>query len=339
MLRVKPREKLLRYIDTHFDPDDIGGDELHFTCPFCEGGRSRERSFYMNMDKGAGLCHRASCGWRGGAVKFVAETMGIEFDEAAEMLDMGVLINDDTLSESLLLLNRVQLGEEVKPFFSDFEIPFEYEDVLTSLEKDEIYEWIEKREYKPFDFLNRDHRIVVPTSTYYNISDTKKICTIGYVCFMVSTKDQKAYILYDYTGKNKHKTINPPAKVLSRMLYNYNRVEQGRTDTVFIVEGIFDAARLIQRGLDAVAIFGTNISEQQVYLLSRLPQDEICICLDHNTKKKTKAIFDLLKERIVDKDLTYMRIEKEGEDPDSLSEELFWEYFDARRGISQKIDI
>lgn len=341
MLKPSQREKLEKYIRQHYyDSLNEMDEEFHFLCPFCDGGRSRERTFYLNVENGAGLCHRASCDWKGGAVKFISETMGISFEEAKEMLDMGNVITDDTLLESLMMFNRATSShEESNSFFNSITIPFDYEDVGTSLEKEEVYKWITRRGYNPFKFLNGQHRVVMPSDAFYETSEGKKMYTIGYVCFIVATREERAFILYDYTGEAKRKTINPPNKVLSRMLYGYNRAARGRSDTVFIVEGIFDAARLMQRGLDAVAIFGTNISEQQVYLLSQLPQDEICICLDHNTKKKTKSIYEMLKDRIEDKDLTYITIEKEGEDPDSLCEDLFWEYFDARRGEARKIDI
>lgn len=62
----------------------------------------------------------------------------------------------------------------------------------------------------------------------------------------------------------------------SNILYNYDNAKKEKN--VILVEGVFDAAMLYQRGYNVVACFGSNISTNQIILLSIF--DKVFLALD-----------------------------------------------------------
>lgn len=60
-------------------------------------------------------------------------------------------------------------------------------------------------------------------------------------------------------------------------LYNYDGIKKGE---VILVEGIFDALRLMRDELNVVATFGKKVSEYQVQLLKRKGVSSVCLMYD-----------------------------------------------------------
>ena len=60
---------------------------------------------------------------------------------------------------------------------------------------------------------------------------------------------------------------NTPGLPKSRILFNLHRVR--KYDTVYVVESSFDAIRLDQNGIPAVATLGANVSRNQIELLTK----------------------------------------------------------------------
>jgi DNA primase len=60
---------------------------------------------------------------------------------------------------------------------------------------------------------------------------------------------------------------NTPGLPKSKILFNLHRVR--KSDTVYVVESSFDAIRLDQNGIPAVATLGANVSRNQTELLTK----------------------------------------------------------------------
>lgn len=107
------------------------------------------------------------------------------------------------------------------------------------------------------------------------------------------------------------KVVNPKGVHTGAFLFNYDRVKQART--VMLVEGPFDAIAL---GDNAVALFGTHLSQQQYRLLVQTKAKKVVVLLDPDKagRKAREEILDRL--RGIFPEVTAPRIRC---DPDELS--------------------
>jgi DNA primase len=90
---------------------------------------------------------------------------------------------------------------------------------------------------------------------------------------------------------------NTPGLPKSKTLFNLHRVKAN--DKVYVVESSFDAIRLDQVGMPAVATLGATISKSQVELLEKY-FNEIYLIADNDEagKAMSKKIIDKLKSRV-----------------------------------------
>lgn len=106
-------------------------------------------------------------------------------------------------------------------------------------------------------------------------------------------RDDKGYLILRYR--------NSSGNDMSKMLYGFDKVIPGVTDTVILVEGAFDVFN-VTRCLDlyendflkCVATFGKKISEEQIYWLQEAGVRNLVILFDPdammNTKYKSKDL-------------------------------------------------
>lgn len=328
---MNPRHKkhFLEFLDKNFPKREertsqSTGEEIRITCPFCKGGASKEFSFDINVTKGATRCWRATCGYNGSIGWFLKDFLKISFSEAMQILEgegqyslndlqAGIQFLESKMEDRYDNIDPLVLGEAIDSW------PDHAEDLAWDKGLDDVCEWIESRGYDPFEFLDQ-HDLYWPKQ-------------IGRwedrVLFKVSTLMHRAYLAYGIHPEVQPKTVNPPGSVLSKMLYNYNRAYHA--ETLFVCEGIFDSARLISWGLHAVSVFGVNLSLEQVYLLSKTKAEEIVVLFDEGAEDSSRKALTTLSEYVKSKKLSMMQIEREGADPDDLSDEEFMEYFSKRK--------
>lgn len=326
---TRRQRNFVKFIEDTFDisqsTDRTTGFEYRILCPFCQGGASGEVSFDINIDKSVARCWRATCGYRGSAGWFLKDFLGVPFPEAQKILDgQRELGLSDLKADALAMFAQIEkrysnvdisiLGEKVDEWVEGCD-PLSWSNML-----DDVVDWLEnERGYDPDTFMDQHNLFVPPQTGRWE----------GRIIFEVRSLMHRAYLAYSIWPTVKPKTINPPGAVLSKMLYNYNEAYSG--ETIFICEGIFDSARLKSWGLHAVAIFGVNISIDQIYLLSKTKAKEICVLLDNGAEQSAIRICDQLADYIKDKTITFMPIAREGADPDELEEEEFMEYFEDRK--------
>jgi hypothetical protein len=342
------KDAVMTFIDGHFGEytyDNRG--QLHLMCPFCNGGQHEERSFYINLDSGVANCYRANkCAFKGTVIFMIKEYLACDWNTAYEI---GGGVAPESIDEILGMLNQA------KGAFTalDLGYDFAYQDrvlvmprgavpVEESEQFDAVMDWLYYvRGYDPDEFLYSHTLLSVPGQERFS----------GRVLFKVESDNNYAYQAYTYDKelafefdqnlgikdvKDVRKTLNPPGEVLSKLLYNYNWVK--RASTVFITEGIFDAARVMEHGFHPVCIFGVNISSQQALLLSDLPADEIVVCLDAGTEKVGMKVIEMLNRFCGAKKLSLMNIDVPNADPDNLAYEDFERCFLRRRSVIRTQD-
>jgi len=110
--RLLPNQKtnLSHLVTQHVKNLRKDGDEWSGLCPFCNGGYKREEKFYIDMDSGLSICHRAvKCGWKGNALGFVTELLDVSYEQARRFLDQG---RDGTPEYLMSLLESIEREPE-----------------------------------------------------------------------------------------------------------------------------------------------------------------------------------------------------------------------------------
>jgi len=140
---------------------------------------------------------------------------------------------------------------------------------------------VEKEKYKPFDelIIKRLHNNLISLDRPKNYFAYRKITqnscskfSLGYsekqdmVTVPVHSPDG---ILLGFVGRSvEGKDFkNTPGLPKSKTLFNLHRVK--KSDKVYIVESSFDAIRLDQLGIPAIATLGANVSNKQIELLQK----------------------------------------------------------------------
>ncbi len=318
---------VMAFINDNLEILDTKGSELITKCPFCGGGKSEEISFNINPSKGTARCWRAvKCGYKGTIVHFVKNYLDTDWRTAYGIVagkepdDIDAIIGILTRAEKSLLKGPDKSPSDIQGVISSW--PSGTTPLWDSPHLGDVYDWIDGRRYDADEFVD-SHQLFTCDRPRY----------AGRVLFKVETNKDKAYLAYAYDSEVAPKTLNPHGAVLSRMLYNYNYVQGA--DTLFVVEGIFDCARLMSWDFYAVAIFGVNLSSRQAVLLDALPASEIVVCLDHGAEQAAKDMVRKL-SRFTGKRLSVMFLEQG--DPDDAWEEDFEEAYLKRRRFLRQSD-
>lgn len=141
----------------------------------------------------------------------------------------------------------------------------------------------------------------------------------------------------DYNRKAKHtgkyqilRYRNSTENDFVKLLYNYDAVKDGKTDTVIIVEGVFDVVALTRKlnlydnqSIAVVATFGKKISDTQIYKLQNKGVNTIVIGYDGDAVEAIKRTGEQLNEFF---DVYVADIQDPSQDFDSMD---FWDIYDA----------
>jgi hypothetical protein len=347
----KKTKKIMEFVEAHFPDAEAHnrgrGLEYRFLCPFCEGGTTREAVFDLNPYTGACRCWRASCDWRSSVEWFVKNYLDVSYERAVEIVSGEKATSLEELQADLQVLekqlSRRHTRSEVNPDHESLNVWVRGSKPLKGhMMEEEIRQWIQDiRGYDVEDFLDKHNIYVPPQIGRYK----------GRILFEVKSDGDRAYLAYAVDRSLERKTLNPSGRVLSQMLYNYDRIKNGKV--LFICEGVFDSARLMSFGFYATSLFGVNVSPRQLRLLADTKAEEIAVCLDHGTESKAKDIATKIADFAPDKRVSVIRINKKhwkmgfpfekGMDPDDLSEEQFMTYFKHRlrktKGVEDRLRI
>ena len=118
----------------------------------------------------------------------------------------------------------------------------------------------------------------------------------------------------DMTGLSRIRYLSSKNFPKRELLYNYD--DFGRGDSIVIVEGIFKAWRVTElTGMVALATFGTQLSKQQILLISRKNPSRVFFCWDGDAKDKAKKAAAQLASIVKKVHLVEL---PDGTDPDDL---------------------
>lgn len=157
--------------------------------------------------------------------------------------------------------------------------------------------------------------------------------TVGYVSRHIWSKDEidKYNERARWAGKYEIRRYNNSVENdFVKLLYNYDAVIEDETDTVILVEGIFDVIALTRKldlyenhRIAAVASFGKKISQTQIYKLQTKGVRTIVVAYDADAREATIKAASELSEYF---DVFICHLAGNGKDFDEMD---FWEVYDC----------
>ena len=247
---------------------DGGGKNLIARCPFC--GQEGKFGIYIGREtvrKKPFMAHCFSCGRSTTTLERLLESLG-----RMDLLPTETVAFDTPLANVLFPLEDAE--EEVDDELGIVSLPDYWRRTFT-------HPYLQGRGFTYDDYdrfpvgttcrLNRrwDDYVLFPV---IDAGDT-----VGYVARHTWSKEEidRHNCLAKRSGDYKIlRWRNSTENDFVKLLYNYDAVAEGETDTVVLVEGIFDVVALTRkldlydnRRLVAVATFGKKISRTQIYKL------------------------------------------------------------------------
>lgn len=248
-------------------------------------------------------------------------------------------------------IGRPDLKVEETASFNPLEVPEffrveedEIDDELEEVEMPEGYKRCYKNRYlksRGFEFEDYDYFPVGTTRglnfkfddyVIFPIIDNGKV--VGYVSRHIWSKAD----IDEYNNRAKRngkyqirRYNNSLENDFIKLLYNYDTVIEDETDTVIIVEGIFDVISLTRKldlyennRVSVVATFGKKISDTQIYKLQSKGVRTIVIGYDSDAMDAINKAANQLNEYF---DVYIAKIDSDGKDWDEMPYEDIYQTF------------
>ncbi|RJU62524.1 MULTISPECIES: toprim domain-containing protein [Bacteroides] len=327
-LSKKEKEYIIQElsIELHAKPDGSGKNLIVPQCPYCghEGGKYGIYIGKATERKKPFMAHCFSCGRSTQTLEQLLTDIGrqdliitdtFDLDGDKKINDFSFLENDDR----------------------------EIDDSLCVVEMPEYYKrthfnrYLRKRGFieEDYDFFpvgtTRNMNFKFDDYVIFPIIDNGDI--VGYISRHIWDKAD----IDEYNRKASHngkfqimRYRNSTENDFVKLLYNYDSIIEDETDTVILVEGVFDVIALTRKlnlynnpSVAVVATFGKKISDTQIYKLQAKGVHTIVIGYDGDATEAIKKTGDQLNEYF---DCYVADIEDSSQDFDSMD---FWEIYDT----------
>jgi len=304
--KIKEKVSMEQVLDFYGILDNFvqKGEELVGCCPIHHG--DNKNAFHINTEKNIWHCF-SQCDRGGNVIDFVASMEQIEFREAALKLKELFLSDDKVIK----LSKKKKTKKQKKKLAKEENTP-----LPLTLKLNPNHEYLKMRglkediiEYFGLGYADRGimkNRIAIPIHN-------EKGKLVAYAGREISeesvTQDNPKYKLPRGFKKNL-------------IVFNLHRASKEAKELI-ILEGFFDVFRVHQAGVsNVVALMGSSMSAKQEELILRSigHNGKITLMLDNDEagRKATKKIARRLITKVYVK---IVRLEKEGSQPDKLSEE------------------
>ena len=297
----------------------VAGDEVTLNCshPDCPNPTNH---LYFNIKKGIGFCHR--CQSVTTIQGLIRHYTGVSWKEADNIVKgrgvhkaknlMDRLNSIISLPDVDQEVTQISLPEGFISFSSDlYEFPY--------LEKRGIpYEMASELGMGFCDYGRWKDRLIIPVYEDFELKGF-----VGRSIYDPPKELSKAGEKVWARFNSYKKILNPKGFSSSRLIYNYDNIE----DKIIITEGIFDAISVFPYG---VALFGKHMSTyQQSKILLKKPK-QIYVMLDSDAKADALAIAESLSMSGID---TFMVSLPDG-DPGSTCVEKISFYLRRAKKVS-----
>jgi DNA primase len=312
-------------IELHAKPDGSNKNLIAPRCPYCgkEGGKFGVYIGKETDKKKLFVSHCFSCGHTTKDINQLLEDIGRPDLKLTETADFRPVT-------------------ELSPFFQ-LEEGDEIDDELSVVDMPEGWKRCFKNPYLKERGFSSDDYDYFPVGTTRGLNFKFE----NYVVFpIIDNKDIVGYISRHIWSKDKIEEHNRKARRagkyeirrynnstendFSKLLYNYDSVIGDETDTVIIVEGVFDVVALTRKlelydnkQIAAVATFGKKISQTQIYKLQAKGVGTVVIGFDGDAVNAINNAASQLNEYF---EIFIAYIDVPDADFDSMD---FWEIYDV----------
>ncbi len=228
------------------DVESEAGDDVLVYCPYHNNYRTPAGE--VSKDKGTFYCF--SCGATATLEKLVMRVTGRTYFEAIRLIKSKETGSDISQTVTKTLVDK----PDFVPFDEELTARLHYAATASHVAmKYFASRHIEQSVYEFFlGYSERQQMVTVPVHS-------PKGMLIGFVGRSIEGKEFR----------------NSPHLPKSKTLFNLNRVKD--EPYVFVVESSFDAIRLYQAGIPAVATLGAGVSARQIKLLSQYFSRVYCV--------------------------------------------------------------
>jgi DNA primase len=308
----------------HYDFDKITNEgNMVRSCCKIHGGRN-PTSFVMNPETGLWYCHTGECGG-GDIYTLVRKLKGCSFREAVqEVADISGI----DISNMEVVSKKEEHVKELSTWFKRMKEWNKRDEALAYSFDEEVKEVTKFRDFSE------------ETLSHFGVFYVEKI--------KLDKSDGQHYHLYKRLGvpiiqdgvqvgislrKTREndfpKWSHQPISIrVANLLYNYDSIING--EPIVVVEGAFDVWAFHEIGINAVATYGANISDEQYRMLMRTGSD-LVFAFDGDEAglgATNKAI-----ERFRNKANCYCIDFEQNQDPASISREELKIKYESRRRI------
>lgn len=254
------------------------------TCPFC----NKAQHFYINKTTQKWDCKK--CGETGGIYKLL------------RFLDKTYLLGAPTVKKvpeikSIREMEELESSKEnveIQPL-PDIKMPVGYK----------VYDWV-----NPY---LQQRKITLEDIKHWEFGQTKLVSRyLGYVLIPIKEDGKVKGFIGRYGSKNvpedKLRYSNSLGTDFSCLLFGYDDIIKGKTDTVIITEGLFDAIAVTKKlnlfadeSIRAVCTFGKKISQVQIQKLLAKQVRKVVLLYDYDALKEIRHYAMLLDEYFITK--------------------------------------
>jgi DNA primase len=260
---------------------DGGNKNLISRCPVC--GKEGKYGVYIGKEterKKPFMSHCFSCGYSTCSLEQLLSAIG-----RPDL--MLTPVADFTAPLGSTLLFPIETDEEIDDSLVIVELPDFYKRCFS-------HEYLKSRGfiYDDYDYfpVGTTGRLNAKYNDYVLFSIMDEGDTVGYVARHTLSKDEIDRHNRKAKATGEYKIMrfrNSTENDFVKLLYNYDAVIEGETDTVILVEGIFDVVALTRKlelydntRIAVVATFGKKISLTQIYKLQRKGIETVVIGYD-----------------------------------------------------------
>ena len=268
---------------------DGGGKNLIARCPYC--GKEGKYGIYIGREtarKRPFMAHCFSCGMSTTSVNQTLEAIGRPDLMVAQTADLGALLDTTALFP-------LEVEDEIDDALDIVALPDFYRRTFS-------HPYLKGRgfTYDEYDYfpVGSTGRLNFRFDDYVIFPVIDGGDTVGYVArhtlpkSEIDAHNRRAKVSGDYRIQRfRNSTENDFVK----LLYNYDAVREGETETVILCEGIFDVVALTRKldlydnpRMAAVATFGKKISQAQIYKLQTKGVQGVVVGYDGDAVAATK---------------------------------------------------
>jgi len=300
------------YVESHLaNVQQSAGAELTAECPSC----GKWGGFYVNAESGAFVCFK--CGFKGkNSVGLVAELEGMSWTEArAWVFKQAVTLRRKsdifTLQDQVRALrpDRQQDEDEEDP------VAFDLPRAFLSVSK----RWP--------SWLSKKRKVKKSTAKTWGLGWCRVGRYAGRLIVPIVSPEGYSFTARDMTEDQEPKYLNPKGADHRRLLIGWNLVP--KTGDLTLCEGPFDAIKLWQNHIPALALGGKVLHDRQFRSLRQFsPETSVTIMLD---PEERAAPFDVAEKLIAHFKKVYIARLPDGVDPGNASAVVSEEALEAAK--------